>query len=191
MRFIAAAAIAALVITGAAEAKTWRIRAGADAEQRLQTALIEARPGDTVQLGRGRFELTSGLSLDVDRVTIRGDGHERSIISFDNQRRGAEGLLITSDNVTLRGFRRRERPRRRDQGARLQRHHDPRSAGRVDARSERRQRRLRALSGELRQRADRALDRARRFGRRHLCRPIAQHHRARKPGGVQRRRHRD
>jgi parallel beta-helix repeat protein len=104
MRFIAAAAIAALVITGAAEAKTWRIRAGADAEQRLQTALIEARPGDTVQLGRGRFELTSGLSLDVDRVTIRGDGHERSIISFDNQRRGAEGLLITSDNVTLRGF---------------------------------------------------------------------------------------
>jgi len=104
MRLIAAAAIAALVITGTAEAKTWRIRAGADAEQQLQTALIEARPGDTVQLGRGRFELTGGLSLDVDRVTIRGDGHERSILSFNNQRRGAEGLLITSDNVTLRGF---------------------------------------------------------------------------------------
>jgi len=104
MRLIAAAAIAALVITGTAEAKTWRIRAGADAEQQLQTALIEARPGDTVQLGRGRFELSGGLSLDVDRVTIRGDGHERSILSFNNQRRGAEGLLITSDNVTLRGF---------------------------------------------------------------------------------------
>lgn len=104
MRLIAAAAIAAIVITGTAEAKTWRIRPGADAEQRLQTALIEARPGDTVQLGRGRFELTGGLSLDVDRVTIRGDGHERSILSFNNQRRGAEGLLITSDGVTLRGF---------------------------------------------------------------------------------------
>jgi parallel beta-helix repeat protein len=104
MRLIAAAAIAALVITGTAEAKTWRIRAGADAEQQLQTALIEARPGDTVQIGRGRFELSGGLSLDVDRVTIRGDGHERSILSFNNQRRGAEGLLITSDNVTLRGF---------------------------------------------------------------------------------------
>jgi parallel beta-helix repeat protein len=104
MRLIAAAAIAALVITGTAEAKTWRIRAGADAEHQLQTALIEARPGDTVQLGRGRFEVTGSLSLDVDRVTIRGDGHERSILSFNNQRRGAEGLLITSDNVTLRGF---------------------------------------------------------------------------------------
>ncbi|MBX3430626.1 MAG: right-handed parallel beta-helix repeat-containing protein [Hyphomonadaceae bacterium] len=104
MRHVAAAAIAALVFTGAAEAKTWRIRAGANAEQQLQTALIEAHPGDTVQLGRGRFELSGGLSLDVDRVTIRGDGHERSILSFNNQRRGAEGLLITSDGVTLRGF---------------------------------------------------------------------------------------
>lgn len=106
MRLIAAAAIAAMVITSVseAEARTWRIRPGADAEQQLQTALIEARPGDTVQLARGRFEITSGLSLDVDRVTIRGDGHERSILSFNNQSRGAEGLLITSDNVTLRGF---------------------------------------------------------------------------------------
>ncbi|MEQ1819842.1 MAG: parallel beta-helix domain-containing protein [Terricaulis sp.] len=104
MRLIAAAAIAAIVITGAAEAKTWRIRPGAEAEQQLQRALIEARPGDTVQLARGRFELSGGLSLDVDRVTIRGDGEDRSILSFNNQRRGAEGLLITSDGVTLRGF---------------------------------------------------------------------------------------
>ena len=104
MRLIAAAAIAAIVITGAAEARTWRIRPGAGAEQQLQTALIEARPGDTVRLARGRFELSGGLSLDVDRVTIRGDGHDRSILSFNTQRSGAEGLLITSDNVTLRGF---------------------------------------------------------------------------------------
>jgi parallel beta-helix repeat protein len=101
---LAAAAIAALVITGTAEAKTWRIRPGADAQQQLQTALIEARPGDTVRLARGRFELTSGLSLDVDRVTIRGDGADRSILSFTGQRRGAEGLLITSDGVRLRDF---------------------------------------------------------------------------------------
>jgi parallel beta-helix repeat protein len=103
MRLIAAA-LAALVITGAAEARTWRIRAGADAGQRLQAALIEARPGDTVQLGRGRFELTSGLSLDVDRVTIRGENASDTILSFNGQRSGAEGLLITSDGVLLRDF---------------------------------------------------------------------------------------
>jgi len=104
MRLLAAVAAATLIMASAADARTWRIRPGPEAEQQLQTALIEAEPGDTVQLGRGRFELTAGLSLDVDRVTIRGEGEGRSIISFDNQRRGAEGLLITSDNVTLRGF---------------------------------------------------------------------------------------
>ncbi|HYD89045.1 MAG TPA: parallel beta-helix domain-containing protein [Vitreimonas sp.] len=104
MRLFAAAAAAALIFAGAAEARTWRIRPGPEAEQQLQTALIEAEPGDTVQLGRGRFELTAGLSLDVDRVTIRGEGEDRSILSFDGQRRGAEGLLITSDGVSLRGF---------------------------------------------------------------------------------------
>jgi parallel beta-helix repeat protein len=103
MRVIAAAA-AVLVMVGVAEARTWRVRPGPGAEQELQTALIEARPGDTVQLGRGRIELTSGLSLDVDRVTIRGEGEDESILSFNNQRRGAEGLLITSDGVTLRDF---------------------------------------------------------------------------------------
>jgi parallel beta-helix repeat protein len=103
MRVIAAAA-AVLVMVGVADARTWRVRPGPEAEQELQTALIEARPGDTVQLGRGRIELTSGLSLDVDRVTIRGEGHDESILSFNNQRRGAEGLLITSDGVTLRDF---------------------------------------------------------------------------------------
>lgn len=104
MRLMLAAAAAALFAVGAAEARTWRIQPGPEAEQQLQTALIEAAPGDTVQLGRGRFELSAGLSLDVDRVTIRGEGESRSILSFDTQRRGAEGLLITSDNVTLRGF---------------------------------------------------------------------------------------
>ena len=93
-----------LAFAAAAEARTWRIRPGPSAEQALQTALIEARPGDTVQLARGRIELTSGLSLDVDRVTIRGQGEGRSILSFTNQRRGAEGLLVTSDEVMLRDF---------------------------------------------------------------------------------------
>ncbi len=103
MRF-AATAFAALFIVGAAEARTWRVDPGPNAQQELQRALIDARPGDTVRLGRGRYELNQGLSLDVDRVTIRGAGEQRSILSFSNQRRGAEGLLVTSDGVVLRDF---------------------------------------------------------------------------------------
>ena len=99
-----AAAAAALLMVGVADARTWRVRPGPEAEQELRTALIEARPGDTVRLGRGRIELTSGLSLDIDRVTIRGESEDESILSFNNQRRGAEGLLVTSDGVVLRDF---------------------------------------------------------------------------------------
>lgn len=101
---LAVAAIAALFVAGAAEARTWRIETGPNAQQELQRALIDARPGDTVRLERGRYELNQGLSLDVDRVTIRGAGEQRSILSFTNQRRGAEGLLVTSDGVVLRDF---------------------------------------------------------------------------------------
>lgn len=101
---IAAAALAFVLMVGAADARTWRIRAGEGAEQALQTALIEAEPGDTVRLPRGRIELSSGLTLTADRVTVRGEGEGRSVLSFDNQRRGAEGLLVTADGVLLRDF---------------------------------------------------------------------------------------
>lgn len=103
MRLVAAA-LALMFVAGAAEARTWRVEPGPNAQAELQRALIEARPGDTVRLDRGRYELTQGLSLDVDRVTIRGEGEDRSILSFAGQTRGAEGLLVTSDDVTLRDF---------------------------------------------------------------------------------------
>lgn len=104
MKLAATAFAAALVLAGAAEARTWRIRPGADAEQSLQAALIGAHPGDTVQITRGRYDLTQGLSLDVDRVTVRGEGQDNTILSFAHQQRGAEGLLVTSNHVTLRDF---------------------------------------------------------------------------------------
>jgi parallel beta-helix repeat protein len=100
----AAAILALAFMAGAAEARTWRIEPGANAQAELQRALIEASPGDTVRLEHGRYELTQGLSLDVDRVTVRGDGQDRTILSFSNQTRGAEGLLVTSDAVMLRDF---------------------------------------------------------------------------------------
>ncbi|MES1201337.1 MAG: parallel beta-helix domain-containing protein [Pseudomonadota bacterium] len=104
MKLALAALVSVSLCIGAAEAKTWRIQPGAGAEQALQTALIEAHPGDTVRLARGRFDLTSGLSLNVDNVSIRGEGQDKSILSFANQTRGAEGLLVTSDGVELRDF---------------------------------------------------------------------------------------
>ncbi len=104
LRILTMGVCLAMLAAAPAHAKTFRIRPGPDAQTQLQTALIEARPGDTVSLAEGRFELTSGLSLDVDRVTVRGEGQDESILSFTNQTSGAEGLLVTSDDVTLRDF---------------------------------------------------------------------------------------
>ena len=97
---------ATLVVLGgsAASARTIDVAAGTDAQTRLQEALITAQPGDVVQLGAGVFTLTDGLSLDVDRVTVRGAGVDGSVLDFAGQQGAGEGLLVTSDDVVLRDF---------------------------------------------------------------------------------------
>jgi len=98
------AAVAILFLALPAAAKTIHVAAGPNAQERLQGALIEAAPGDIVEIGAGRFDLTDGLSLDVDRVTVRGAGPGKTVLSFKGQLGAGEGLLVTSDDVVLRGF---------------------------------------------------------------------------------------
>lgn len=101
-----AAFAAAVLLASAAPlaAETHAIAAGDGAAERLQEALILAAPGDEIVLGAGRFVLTDGLSLDVDGVTVRGAGMAQTVLDFTNQQGAGEGLLVTSDNVTLRDF---------------------------------------------------------------------------------------
>ena len=70
----------------------------------MQEALILAEPGDEIVLAAGRYALTDGLSLDVDNVTVRGAGMDGTVLDFTGQQGAGEGLLVTSDNVTLRDF---------------------------------------------------------------------------------------
>jgi parallel beta-helix repeat protein len=80
------------------------VAAGPDAQARLQAALIAAKPGQTVRLGEGTFDLDDGLSLDVANVSLIGAGPDKSILSFKKQSGAGEGLMVTSDGVTLEGF---------------------------------------------------------------------------------------
>jgi parallel beta-helix repeat protein len=96
------AAICALVQP--AFAKTIAVAPGDGAQERLQEALITAEPGDVVELGAGRFALTDGLSLDVNGVSVRGQGIKETILDFSAQQGAGEGLLITSDDVVLKDF---------------------------------------------------------------------------------------
>lgn len=102
---LAAALLATAAFSGAPlSAETHRVDPGEGAGERLQEALILAAPGDVIELGAGRFVLTDGLSLDVDGVTVRGAGMQQTILDFTGQQGAGEGLLVTSDQVTLRDF---------------------------------------------------------------------------------------
>lgn len=77
------------------------IDAGGDFQEALQEALILAEPGTTIELPEGFFEFTSALSLDVADITVRGAGMDKTILSFKSQISGSEGLLITSNRVSI------------------------------------------------------------------------------------------
>ncbi|MGB6231626.1 MAG: parallel beta-helix domain-containing protein [Litorimonas sp.] len=70
----------------------------------LQLALLDAQPGDVITIPAGTHRLDRGLSLTVDGVTIRGEGMDASVLSFAGQIAGAEGLLVTGDDVVLENF---------------------------------------------------------------------------------------
>ena len=93
-----------LISAGTAIAADHRVEPGDGANERLVEALILAEPGDTVTIAAGRYDLTDELSLDVDNVTVRGEGADRTVLSFKGQTGAGEGLLVTSDKVILRDF---------------------------------------------------------------------------------------
>jgi parallel beta-helix repeat protein len=100
-RLMLGAALAALM-AGGASAKTIAVTPGGDAQEKVQTALLDAKPGDVVDLAAGRYELTDGLSLDAPNVMVKGAGPDATVLSFKGQKGSGEGLLISSSKVTVR-----------------------------------------------------------------------------------------
>jgi parallel beta-helix repeat protein len=75
-------------------------------EKDFQARLIMAADGDTVHIPEGHFLFTRTLSMDGKRqVVIKGAGPDKTILSFQNQEEGSEGLRITnSENILLEDF---------------------------------------------------------------------------------------
>ena len=85
-------------------AKEIVINPGENAQEELQEALILMSEGDTLLIKSGYYLFEDGLSLDVDNVTIIGEGLDKTILNFKNQQSGAQGFLVTSNKVTLKDF---------------------------------------------------------------------------------------
>ena len=67
----------------------------------LRQKLLDARPGDVIEVPAGRYTFDRSLSLRVDNVTLRGAGQDKSVLSFKGQKAGAEGLLVNADHFTI------------------------------------------------------------------------------------------
>ena len=91
-----------IILTNPAASET--IKPGPLSYEEIQTSLIFAKPGDIIDLDEGIFYFEDGLSLNVDDVKIQGKGMNKTILSFKNQKSGAEGLMITSNKVVLKDF---------------------------------------------------------------------------------------
>jgi parallel beta-helix repeat protein len=68
-------------------------------EKDLQTQLIMAEDGDTIQIPAGYYLFTRSISVDEkNNIVIAGAGINKTILSFKGQSEGAEGLKITNGN---------------------------------------------------------------------------------------------
>src|SRR4029078_6693676 len=73
-----------------------------DFHKKLQLQLIQAKPGEVIELPAGKWTFDRSLSLNKSNVTIRGAGSDKTVLSFKGQVQGAEGLLINAaEHVTI------------------------------------------------------------------------------------------
>ncbi|MCA6451116.1 MAG: right-handed parallel beta-helix repeat-containing protein [Chitinophagaceae bacterium] len=75
-------------------------------QKKYQTEMILAENGSVIELPEGTFTLTNTLSLEgKKKITIRGKGMDKTILSFKGQTDGAEGIRVSDgEDIVLEGF---------------------------------------------------------------------------------------
>ncbi len=73
----------------------------ANDQENVLAALIDAQLGDVIVLRRGSYHFSGPLSLTVDDVTVRGEGMDKTILSFRDNTTGGEGMLVMASHFTI------------------------------------------------------------------------------------------
>lgn len=75
-------------------------------QKKYQAEMILAENGSVIELPEGSFTLTNTLSLEgKKKITIRGKGMDKTILSFKGQTDGAEGIRVSDgEDIVLEGF---------------------------------------------------------------------------------------
>ena len=72
----------------------------------IQTELIMAQEGDTISLPEGKYVVSRSLWGDnLSNISIEGKGIDKTVLNFESQIEGAEGIkIINSNNIILKDF---------------------------------------------------------------------------------------
>lgn len=79
--------------------------------EKLVAQFIEAKEGSTILMSEGYYELNTQLILDnINKVTIKGAGMHKTVLSFKTLTTGGEGMKIAGNNILLEDFTVRDAP---------------------------------------------------------------------------------
>ncbi len=72
-------------------------------ENEILAKFLTAKDSSVIELEEGHFKLSQSLSLDgVSNIIIRGKGIDKTILSFKDQKKGAEGIRVSNcKNITI------------------------------------------------------------------------------------------
>lgn len=70
-------------------------------EEQFRSALETAQPGDVIEVPEGTFSFDRSLVMNTHGVTIRGQGLDKTVLSFKGQLAGAEGLSVSASDFTI------------------------------------------------------------------------------------------
>ncbi len=77
------------------------VKPGETAQYELQAALINASPGDVIELQAGTYHFNTEINVICDNVTIRGVGRDKTVLSFRDQAAGSSGIVATGNAFVI------------------------------------------------------------------------------------------
>ena len=84
--------------------QVYRLQAGKDLQYKLQDILIRAVAGDVIEFDAGTFKLTRQIDITTDNLTLRGQGSDKTTLSFKGQLSGGQGIEATGNNFVVEGL---------------------------------------------------------------------------------------
>src|SRR4051812_41410142 len=73
-------------------------------EQKLNEAIETAPAGSEIVIPAGRFEMTNELVIAKPGITLRGQGMDKTVLSFLHQKTGSQGVFGNADYLTFMDF---------------------------------------------------------------------------------------